>query len=271
MILDQRVLYGTTDISHEVNDYRAEHADFPYNTGQYLYIGSVLPFNNLWFEMGTPNNVTASVSVNIWFGNTWVPAVDVIDQTNGLKNSGRIQWNTDLNKGWDLQQYSKDVTGFSATSAIYNMYWLRMSWSANLHANSRINYIGQKFSDDTVLYSFYPDLNNTTVQSSFASGKTDWTEQHYMAAEHIVRDLRKNGIIITRGQILDYSLLVDASCHKVAEIIYQAFGEPYFEQLKAARSAYKEASQIKFFNVDRSGNGRLDDVERCYSTSFVTR
>ena len=271
MILDQRVLYGTTDISHEVNDYRAEHADFPYSTGQYLYIGSVLPFNNLWFEMGTPNNVTATVSIDIWFGHSWVSAVDVIDQTNGLKVTGRLQWNTDLNKGWDVEQYSKDVTGFSSTSAIYNMYWLRLSWNATMLAGTTIRYIGQKFSDDATLYSFYPDLDNTTVKTSFSAGKTNWTEQHYMAAEHIVRDLKKNGIIISRGQIMDYALLVDASCHKVAEIVYQAFGEPYFEQLKQARAGYKEASQLKFFNTDQMSNGRLDPIERCISTSFVTR
>jgi hypothetical protein len=197
--------------------------------------------------------------------------VDVIDQTAGLNNTGRLQWNTDLNKGWDIEQYSKDVTGFSSTSAIYNMYWIRLSWSVSLKPQTTITYIGQKFSDDTTLYSFYPDLNNSTVKSSFASGKTDWIEQHYMAAEHIVRDLKKGGIIISRGQILDYAMLVDASCHKVAEIIYQAFGEPYFEQLKQARAAYKEASQLKFFNVDKYANGRLDPIERGLSTSFVTR
>ena len=194
-----------------------------------------------------------------------------MDSTNGLKNDGRIQWNTDLNKGWDIEQYSKDVTGLPSTSAIYNMYWARLSWDVSLLNTTTISYIGQKFSDDSQLYSFYPDLNNATVMTSFAAGKTDWQEQHYMAAEHIVRDLKKNGIIITRGQIMDYAMLTDASCHKVAEIVYQAFGEPYFEQLKQARASYKEASQVKFFNIDRNGNGRLEKCERAMSTSFATR
>lgn len=271
MILDQRVLFNSTDISQEVNDYRTGVAAFAYTTGGYLYIGSVLPFNNLWIELGTVNAVAATVSVDLWFSNSWVSAVDVLDWTNGLMQTGRVQWTTDINKSWDLEQYSKDVSGLPSTSNIYNMYWMRMSWNANLTGGTTIKYIGQKFSDDSQLYSFYPDLNNSTVKTSFAAGKTDWTEQHYMAAEHIIRDLRKGGIIIARGQIMDYAMLVDASCHKVAEIIYQAFGEPYFEQLKQARASYKEASQVKFFNVDRSGNGRLDDIERCHSTSFVTR
>lgn len=271
MIQEQRVLFNSTDISQSVNDFRTGTAAFAYTTGGYLYIGSILPFNNLWFEMGVANAVAANVSVDIWFGHSWAPAVDVLDWTGGLTGTGRLQWSTDINKGWDIEQYSKDVTGLPTTSAIYNMYWLRLSWNATLTNTTTIKYIGQKFSEDIHLYSFYPDLNNSTVKTSFAASKTDWNEQHYMAVEHIVRDLRKSGLIISRGQILDYSLLMDASCHKVAEIVYQAFGDPYLEQLKLARASYKDTSQIKFLNLDRLPNGRLDPVERSLSTTFVTR
>lgn len=271
MILDQRVLFNSTDISQAVNDYRTGVASFAYTSGDYLYIGGVLPFNNLWIELGTVNAVAASVSIDLWFGHAWVPAVDILDGTAGLTATGRLQWTTDLNKSWDVEQYSKYVTGLPAGSAIYNMYWMRLSWDTTLTAGTTIKYIGQKFSDDSQLYSFYPDLNNSAVRTSFASGKTDWTEQHYMAAEHIIRDLRKGGIIVSRGQIMDYAMLVDASCHKVAETVYQAFGEPYFEQLKQARAAYKEACNLKFFNVDRNADGRLDPVERVFSTDFGTR
>ncbi len=271
MNLDQRVIYQSTDISQKVNDFRALTAPFVYTAGQYLYIGSILPFNNLWFDMGTVNTNASTLSVDMWFGHAWISAVDVIDESAGLTASGRVQWNTDLNKGWDLEQYSTSVTGLPALSAIYNMYWLRLSWSATFSAGSAIGYIGQKFSDDTSLYSFYPDLNNSTILTGFAAGKTTWNEQHFMAAEHIVRDLQKNGIIKSRSQILDASKLVDASCHKVAELIYSSLGEPYLEQLKWSRQAYKEASNVKFFNTDLNANGRLDTAERRESTSFGTR
>jgi hypothetical protein len=271
MNLDQRVIYQTTDISQQVNDFRTLTAPFVYTAGQYLYIGSVLPFNNLWIEMGTANVNASVASVDMWFGHQWVSAVDVIDETTGLTASGRLQWNTDLNKGWDLEQYSASVTGLPALSAVYNMYWLRLSWSVTFSAGTTLAYVGQKFSTDAILYSFYPDLDNSTIRTSFAAGKTTWNEQHFMAAEHIVRDLQKNGIIKSRSQIVDSSKLTDASCHKVAELIYSSLGDAYLEQLKWARQSYKEASQVKFFNVDVNGNGRLDSIERSFSTDFATR
>jgi len=268
---DQRILFNSTDITEAATDFRTGTVPFAYTTGGYLYIGSILPFNNLWFEMGVANAVAATVSVDMWFGNAWIPAVDVIDLTAGLTQTGRIQWTTDLNKSWDREQYSKDVTGLPSTSAIYNMYWLRMSWNASMSGTTTIKFIGQKFSDDNQLYSYYPDLNNATIRTSFQSGKTDWTEQHYMAAEQIIRDMKRNGVILSKSQILDYDLFVVASCHKVADIVYQAFGAPYFDQLKQARAEYKDASQLKFYNVDNAATGRLTDNIRTQTSTFGKR
>lgn len=270
MIHDQRVMYNTLDVSAKVNDFRSSAQAMAYTTGSYLYIGAILPFNNLWFEMGVANTNAATVTVEIWYANAWVSAIDVIDQTVGLTATGRLMWNTDRLKGWDIEQSTEDVTGLTSFN-IYNRYWVRLSWSANFSGTSSVKYIGQKFSTDDILYSFYPDLNNTTTLTSFESGKTTWDEQHYMAAEHIVRDLKKQNIIKSRGQIMDWSMFEAASCHKIAEIVYTAFGRPYFEQLAEAKKAYKDAMNLQFFDVDLNANGSLDPVERRDSTHFVRR
>lgn len=270
MIQNQRVIYNTTDISTKVNDYRAGTQSFHYVAGQYLYIGSVLPMNNIYFEMQSHNNVASTVSVNIWWGNTWNSAVDIIDETNGLQSSGRIQWSTDRLKGWDIEQDSKDVTGLESF-AIYWKYWIRLSWSNTFGNNPVIKYIGQKYSSDDVLYSFYPDLSNAAILEGFETGKTDWNEQHYFAAECIEKDLRKRNIIKSRNQILDWSMLQEASCHKVAETAYRAFGQPYAEQLLRASKDYSNSLNLSFFNVDQNANGNLDPEERNISTHFVTR
>lgn len=275
-ILEQRVLHQTSDISLAMNNFRAGTYTFPYTVGQYLYIGSFLPFNNMFFEIGTPNAVAATVSVDIWYGQQWVPAVDIIDETSGLFNSGRIQWNTNINKGWDREQYSKDVTGLSVNSKIYNMYWLRMSWNATLTATMVLKFIGQKFASDAILYSHYPDLNNQLMRDSYdisntPGSKTTWDEQHYMAAEKIIADLKKRDIIKSQKQILDYTLFEEASCHALAKMAYTAFGQPYFDQLETAVKDYKDAMNPQFFNVDKNADGRLDDRERALSTSFGRR
>lgn len=407
MIYDQRVLHQTTDISTLVNDFRAGTYVFPYAVGEYLYIGSTFPFNNLFVEMGTANTVdvleiqtltfptkaaagasdyiviydamgaswavaldttgtdpdptgaawlavsasnrikvdvsgattaadvaalavaglnsltgfmavitlmdntdgtVSSVQVNygattnpvphnaddsgvgsilgvqtqagslgavlsaeIWFGNQWIPVVDLIDGTNGMSQTGRIMWNTDLDKGWDIEQRSADVTGLSATT-IYNMFWMRFSWDEDFISTASVKYIGQKFSDDATLYSYYPDFSKANVKTTFGAGKTDWNEQHYMAAEQIVADLKKRNIAKSRSQLLDYSLFSEASCRKIAEMIYTSFGAPYLDQLKLARESFKNAMDMENFGVDLNNDGRLDPAEKnCYSVGFGTR
>lgn len=267
---DQRVLYNSIDISPTVNDFRAGVQAFAYLSGGYLYIGSIAPFNNLWFEFGTKNTNARSPSVQIWWGNTWANAVDIIDETAGATDNGRITWSTDRLKGWDIEQTTEDVTGLTAFK-IYWRYWARISWDGDFSVGTTLKYVGQKFSTDDVLYSFYPDLSITDIKTGFESGKTTWDEQHYMAADHIVRDLKKRNIVQSRSQLMDWGLFQDAACHKVAEIVYQAFGQPYADQLKLARDAYLEAMNIKYFNVDLNADGKLTPVERGNSTIFGTR
>lgn len=270
MIQDQRVIYNGTDISIAVNDFRAANAPFVYQTGEYMYVGSILPFNNLFFELSHKNTHSATVSIDIWWGNAWVSAVDILDETSGMRFDGRLNFNTNRLKGWDIEQTTDDVAGLEAFE-IYWRYWVRLSWSASFSNNTALAYVGQKFSDDSVLYSFYPDLAQDDMLTSFASGKTDWKEQHYMAAEHIIMDLKKRDIIKSKGQLLDWSLFQAAACHRIAEMVYTAFGAPYFDQMKTARDAYKEAMNMKFFSTDLNASGALEPVERRFSTNFVTR
>lgn len=270
MILEQRVIHNTTDISLLVNDYRTGAYTFPYTTGQYLYIGSLYPFNNLWFEVGTPNAVSAAVSIEIWFGHQFKSAVDILDGTNGLFNSGRIQFNTDIDYGWDNEQRSADVTGLSSFK-IYNMYWIRVSWNAVLTNTMTLKYIGQKFSNDDILTSYYPDLSLTALKEAFETGKTSWDEQHYMATERIINDLKRRNIVVSGKQLLDHDKFIEPACHKVAEIIYKAFGTPYADQLKLARNDYNETLNMQFFNVDKCNSGTLDASERKISTGFMKR
>jgi len=269
-ISDQRVIYNGLDISTQVDDFRSKNALFGYETGQYLYIGSLLPFNNFWLDMQVANTIDSAVSIDIWWGNSWVSAVDIIDETSGFKFTGRVNFNTNRLSSWDLEQTSKDVVGLT-TFEIYWKYWIRISFSANFSASSAIKYIGQKFSNDDILYSYYPDLAVSSTLDSFETGKTTWDEQHYMAADHIISDLKKRNIIKSKFQIMDYSLFTEASCHRIAEMVYIAFGSPYFDQLIEAKKSYKEAMNLKFFDVDLNKDGSLSPVERNFSSSFMRR
>ncbi len=270
MRFEQRVIFNTTDISETVNDFRSGTASFAYTAGQYVYIGSLVPFNNLFFEVGSANDVASALSVDVWWGDTWAPVVDLHDGTNGLFNSGRIVWSTEIDQGWDDERESEDIPGLSGTK-IYNMYWARFSWSATMNVATTIKYIGQKFADDDILASYYPDLTLAAIKEQFETGKTTWDEQHYMAAQIIVNDLKKRNIIVGRGQILDYSDFEQAACHKLAETVYRAFGPSYFDQLAIAAKDYEKHLNLPFAKVDKLLNARLEPVERVFSTRFMTR
>ena len=279
MIKDQRIIFSDngvlSDKSIDLNDYRLGTFIPGYTTGQdYLYIGSLLPFNHKYFDLGTLNAVAASVSVDIWWSNTWYPAVDILDRTSvsgaSLAQSGVIQWNTDRLKGWDRELDSADVTGLTGTT-IYDMYWVRLSWDATLTAGTVLKFIGHKFSNDDQLYSYYPDLNQTGLKEAFDTGKTDWTEQHFQAAEIIIRDLIKQNVIRSGAQILDFEKFVEPSIHKVAELVYQALGDAYKDNKADARKIYKETMDMKYFNVDSNADGSLSGEEITFEQGYLYR
>lgn len=278
-IINQRVIFsdnGTlSDISVEVNDFRSQAQVLPVVAAQdYIYIGSLLPFNHKWIQTSVVNDQASAMSVDIWWSRGWVAAVDLFDLTKSsgvtLAQPGILRFTMNRLKGWDRELDSADVTGLTGTN-INNYYWIRLSFSADLNAATALSYIGHKFSDDDDLYAYYPDLNNSVIQGRFEAGKTDWNEQHFMAAEIIIRDLRAKDIIFERDQILDYELFLEASVHKVAELIYWAFGSAYADHVTRARQLYTEAMNLKRFNLDINRDGQLTEAERFLSTRFMER
>ncbi len=278
MLHFQRVLFsdnGTlTDLSYQLSDYRSGSAVIPYVAGEdYLYIGSLLPFGHKYIELATVNDQASTISVDIWWANDWVSAVDLMDLTvsgdNSLGASGYVIFSANRLKGWDKELDSEDVTGLSGT-AIHGMYWVRLSWSDDLKATTAIKYIGHKFAADNALYTFYPDLNSASLKTAFASGKTTWDEQHFAAANCIISDLKRRNLIVSGDQIIDFQEFEEAALHKAADIIYSGLnGKAEFAL--AARKRYREAMEKDRFGIDQSGDGKVDKSERTTRYSEASR
>jgi hypothetical protein len=267
-LVTQRVIYNGTDISVAMGDYRNQHVVVSYNAGEYFYIGTSVPFNNIWMQLNpVANHTPGAPIIQVWWGKAWTSVVDIIDGTDEMQQAGRISWALDINKGWDIEQKSADV-GLTGTS-IYNRYWLRMSWAA--HYNSQLDYIGQKFSSDAMLESMYPDLLQPAILEGFKTGKTTWDEQHFMAADAIVKEMRKRNFILGAGQLMDWTVFEEASCHKVAEIAYQAFGAPYREHATEARKRYNEELNSRCFVIDSNANGHIEPMETTDRQGWLTR
>jgi len=279
MIQNQRILFddnGTeNDLSLNLNNYRADSSVIPFVQGEdYLYIASDLPFNHRYFLVDVANDQASVPSVEIWDGSQWHPAVDVLDRTSTagvtLAESGIIQWKLDRDYTWAREGDSEDVTDISKVG-LYDMYWVRFDFSADLLDTTALKYLGFKFSDDSALFTYYPDLDNSDLMAAFASGKTDWDEQHFIAGEEIGRELKRRNIIKSLNQVLDYELFERASVHKTAEIIFRGLGRAYIENKDQARKDFVEAMNAKYYNIDRNSNANLDTDEKGVRTGHMRR
>lgn len=279
MIFDQRVLYSDngliSDLSTDVADFKNESATFNYSAGEdYIYIGSYLPFNHKWIELTVANTASSSIAVEIWDGSNWNSTIDIQDMTSvgsaSFGRSGIVRFVHDREEHWARETDSFDVEGLSATE-IYGLYWARLSFSLDLDAGVSLKFVGQKFSGDTDLFLYYPDLNNTGLLNAFAAGKTTWDDQSFMATDRLVRDLKKNNSIVSSDQIIDYEIFNEANVHKTAEIIFYGLGASYADLRDRAETKYSEALAQGFLNLDRSANGHLSTAERRYRQGFLTR
>jgi hypothetical protein len=262
----QRFILNGTDLSPLVDDFWQTPTAFAYMTGQYAYIGQALPFTNIWFELGTANTTNnRTMSMDVWWNGAWTDVVDFYDGTvdtgsRSFGKSGRVSWGLEWDQGWDWEEKSEDVTGLSAFK-IYELYWLRLSWSGSLAGVTTLKYVGQMFCSETELTAQYPDLRNTSLKTAFAPGKTDWKDQIFVASSSIVRDLKSRGLILKRGQIFDWTLFNEPAVHRTAEVIYRGMGAAYRDDAQAAAQAYSRSMKMENYGIDRSGNGRLEHSE----------
>jgi hypothetical protein len=217
----------------------------------------------------------SAITVDLWNGTAWVPAVDVIDETSvggvTMARSGILSWQIDrYQPNWIRQDRTALMTDLS-TLRIFDMFWVRLSFSGDLKGTTALKYVGHKFSSDEDLEVEYPDLGSTAVMDAFQTGKTNWNDQSFAASEYIVQDLREMGVVVSSNQVLDWSVFKKASIHKTAEIIYGAFGEARKENRDDARKSYRECLQIKAFNVDENKNGDLEPREKTRSQEILSR
>ena len=270
-LVNQRIIHGDNatlvDKSKELNDFVSGEATFPIVAADdYIYIGSDLPFNHRYFLAGSTVNANVSaISIDIWDGNEWEPAVDVVDYTSvggaTLAQSGYIRWTVDRNGFFGQEDTTEDITDL-ATLKIYDFYWVRLSFSADLTAGTALKYVGFKFAEDDDLALLYPDLNLSATKSAFTSGKTNWNDQHFLAAEEIIRRLRKKHIVWSRNQILDWEQFYEAGIHKAAELIMTPFGDDFEDNRQRAVKKFETAMNLGTFITDRDEDGQIDERER---------
>jgi hypothetical protein len=280
MLLMNKVVFSDngvlSDLSSSLSDVQDGDAEFDVVAAEdYIYIGSEQPFNHRFFSMLSPNSIACSISVDIWDG-SWTPAVDVQDLTKlegaAFGKSGLVIWTPQIYKFWRMQPASSDITGLSGTS-YYNLYWVRMKFSSDISVG--LKYVGHKFARDSDLNVYYAELNNSSRRAAYFDGtdhedEDSWDIVHIAAAEEIIRDLRAKQVIWSPNQILDPDQFRDASIHKLAEIVFTAFGPSHRDKRDDAAKYYAKAMDKVNFRVDRNGDAKLSNCEKI-STSRILR
>lgn len=235
----------------------------------YIYIGSILPFNHIYIDMGsTVNDNVSAMTVAYWDSGAFRDAVNLIDETSSssktLAQSGHVSWTPDRDYSWireDTNYSGNSVTGLT-TVEIYDMYWARLAFSADLTTDMNISWIGQIFSDDDDLGAEHADLIRSGFMTAFEAGKADWKEQHVIAGRLMINDLIKKKEIVEGDQILSREDLREASVKKVAQIIYNGMGNDYSTQRDDAKKEYKDRINTLIPKVDKNKNARLDRNEQ---------
>ena len=240
----------------------------------YLYVSSFLPFNHKYFDIKTANDKNGTLTIEVYYNDTWVSVADIIDYTsNGTRSfsqSGNILFIPDEDYGWKLVGDSSEVTEL-ATTKIYDAFWMRFGFNAAEASALDINYIGHKFCDDTLLYTYYPILNNSGLLTRFSAGKTNWISQEINASNIIIADLRRRGFVSTGDQVLDLKRYEVPCVHKTAELIFSALGSAYSENMADARKYYESIMNSDQFGVDKNQDGFLSRLEKRSSIKLLDR
>lgn len=282
MLLNNRILYSDNgsliDLSQSLGDYLTGTSTLPIVAIEdKIFIGSELPFNSRYFLIGTANDVASAISIDCWNGTEWKSAVDVLDNTavggKTLSQSGYIHFTPKRDQSWLIDDTRDDagniITGLTDIT-IYNLYWIRITFSGDLKATTSLKYVGYKFAGDSDLAVQYPDLNRSGLKTQFA-GQSNWDNQFILASEQIVAELKRRQVIESGDQILDYRAYIDACVHKVAEMIMAGMGTDYEKKRALAHEKYLNALKLSIHPVDSNKTGCLEPSERSNRQGYLSR
>lgn len=269
-----------TDLSVALKEYKTLSSVINLTNADYLYIGQSFPFNHVYVKVKVPNAVLATLTIEYFDGNNWHNVAEIIDEMNvggkPFAQSGFIQWVPDKNFNWNYadtvrgNNYEENIPGMGSVK-VYEQFWVRFKVDATISATTEISWIGNLFSNDNDLFAEHPELNKTNFLTSIESGKTDYEEQHVIAAKAIIDDLSITDELLHNGQILDRDDFRLMSVSKTAQIIYNMLGADYNGYRDEALKEYSIRKNKKNKKIDLQLNARLDQTEISYPTSNIVR
>lgn len=271
MFLNQwiRVIFNNntvlSDLSIGLSNREAQTIDIVYNQDEIL-VGQYYPFNNLFAEVSTANDVASVISAQYWTGRDWTSCIDMLDGTavggKTLSRSGMIQYSPDVHNSWvNTSDTRTENTNIGITSlAILDLYWMKLKFSASLKATTAIKSLSYAFTNDRMLTALDPEVAQY-LTSWGGVGKTDWLEQILIASQQVVMDLKSKGLIVAPGNILRFDDVSMACAWRTLINIYTMLGENMKAKRDIAIQEYNKALDIKRFSFDKNSDALLTRSE----------
>ena len=231
----------------------------------FIYVAQYYPFNNVFLELGVVNDQSSVVSVDYFTGNQWTAMVDIVDGTKSagksLGKSGIIQFSPDQFNWTNVNDPRKLNASSGINSlAIFDMYWIRIKFSANLKATTSIKSLNYAFSSDRLLASIDPEIDNYKNAWGGVS-KTDWIEQILLGSQLVVAEFKSKGLILGNGNILRFDDVCLAATYRTLMIIYAILGKDFADKYANAEKEFKALMDIKRFTFDKNQDGKVQQNE----------
>lgn len=278
--MNNRILYSKNgvlqDSSLALDNLYSGDKTFDYVAGQdFIYIGARLPFNHIYMKLGAVVNAVLSAVMKIEYydGIQWREVVEIVDDTQVLSRSGIIQFTPNKRFKWvarSTNDAGEKVTGLESV-VIYDRYWLRISFSVDLTPAIALSWVGNIFASDEDLYVEFSEMKKQAFKTGHTVGKTDWFEQHAVTGKLIVNELANQGVIVEKGQILDWRNYTLAAVSKCAEVIFNNMGDDYVDQTNSARAEFKSRVTVKVARVDSNADAIEQPEESVNTTGWFSR
>lgn len=272
MLVDRRttrVVKDTVEVSREAATPESNVLSMAsFATDKYLYLGFRERFTTRFFQISAANDQASLLTVEFYQdASTWTEVEDLVDQTESggasLAQSGFVSWEGAPSWVKHALSYVPDV----------ELYWVRLSWSAQLGSDTALQSILNLFVDDSLLSEYYPEL--VSDADYLPSGQTTFIKQYQAATKLICTKLKQKGTINDPSQIIDVNEVAVAAAHAAAYVILNGIPGKSEKQAEAASDAYdamlNELSKTRI-EVDLDDSGLIEDAEqRPKATVYIPR
>ena len=244
-----RVIFNTTEITQSTQDPTAAPTDLVMTGADFLYVGFQGRFAARHFNFNSLNTNASVLTIEYWDGSDWQAVKDLIDETVGFTKNGFISW---IN--------SSDWNKLAQTPIVdVELFYVRISVSADLSAGTSIQSLLNLFCDDRLLRRFYPEIISDSRY--LPPGRSDFIEQYIAGKDRVVIRLKQRKVIHDESQIIDINAVAEAAVHAVAKIILSPIDQDD-ELIKRADADFKNEINDLSKNADTSGDGKVSENEK---------